>query len=260
MRKCRCFERSCQSTFCAVSSFWLFKRRLASSNKHEPPLKRSLKPTTEMGVNASKAADSGPDTNRKSLRPRSSFNILQRTRTPSASTRVNSRTTEVSGQRPAYVSVDGTGPSGNVSGDKDDVAHASRPSSAAISVPCDSTVGSDKGSRSSYSTSSTATPATTTEETEETSVDEESSDSSRHATPVPIPRITLPTTFVLPEDSPTKYGLRTAQTPSPELSLSQAQRMKMSPGALFQVRSMLCDYRRAASDSSLARRHANQSS
>lgn len=213
-----------------------------------------------MGANASKAADSGPDTNRKSLRPRSSFDILQRTRTPSASTRVNSRTTEASGPPPAYVSVDGTGPSGISSGNRDDVAHASRPSSAAISVPCDSTVGSDKASRSSYSTSSTATPATATEETEETSVDEESSDSSRHATPVPIPRMTLPTTFVLPEDSPTKYGLRTAQTPSPELSLLQAQRMKMSPGALFQVRSMFNYLQSRSPDFSLARRHANQSS
>lgn len=215
--------------------FTLFGRKFSNNDKHDPSLETPSSLSAEMGANPSKATDSGPETHRKPLRPRSSLNLLKRTRTPSGSARVNSGSTQTSCPPSTLITGDGTDSSRNSNGHKSGVQQASLPSTVAAFVQHASTPDSDKDSLSSYSTSSTATPATTAEETKVASADEESSDSSRHATPVPIPRISLPTTFVLPEDSPTKYGLRTTQTPSPELSLSQAQRLKMTAGALFQV-------------------------
>lgn len=60
------------------------------------------------------------------------------------------------------------------------------------------------------------------------------------STPVPppppeTPHIQLPTPPFLTEDSPTKYGLRVTQSPSPDRAMVATQRQKMTGAGLFVV-------------------------
>ena len=185
-----------------------------------------------MGTNSSKPGLHGAAPSRKALKSRSSLNLLKRTRTPSTSTRASC-------PLPVTASVDGAGHFEDaISSDVQTATTRSRKSSL-LSSTTEENGDDEEESRSvsSVSTSATATRLTTPTGIRKDvlsvlpSEDERPSASSPSSTP----KILLPTTSMLPEDSPTKYGLRTVQTPSPDKRLMRAQRKDMTGPGLFAV-------------------------
>lgn len=201
-----------------------------------------------MGAHQSKSSDgvcAEPPRHLKALRPRSSsLNLLKRGRTPSNSTRASC-------SLPVTLPLEGLGSFPAVNQEEKQTAAPSSqrsslaPDSSSLSCPIGEVVEDDeeddKETKSISETSSvvtatrfgTLTPTPIVGRTGSVSVRSD----SRSSTPGPIttPKTLLPTPSVLPEDSPTKYGLQTTQTPSPEAVLSRAQRKDMAGPTLFAV-------------------------
>lgn len=221
-------------------------RRGASSQLTSVPESGAAQPTTTMGGIPSKVGPHVNEAPHKKLRPRSSsLNLLKRTRTPSG--QAAARASIISQPNP----VEDT----TIVGASDSEAGYTRLSSGrrsgsestvktlSGSVHSHKSLGSNKDYVYDSDTSSTGTATRVTPPSEDQQelithvTDEESSGMSTPVPPPPpkTPQIMLPTPSILPEDSPTKYGLRVAHTPTPDRSLTDAQRQKMTGAGLFVV-------------------------
>lgn len=200
-----------------------------------------------MGAIPSKLGEQGDGPTRKPLRPRSSLNLLKRSRTTSSSTRASYPVV------PATVTVDVD----NIGYVKQttQLDELSSPASSQQSPPDRSLLSStikerdddDVGSISSTGSTATATRMTTPTNSGKhataTPMSAPAREECRSTTPSPsaTPKIMLKLPSMLPEDSPTKYGLRTASTPSPDkAALLRAQRKDMTPAGLFAVSQCSC--------------------
>lgn len=196
-----------------------------------------------MGANPSKPGEHGAAPSRK-LRPRSSINLLKRTRTTSNPTRASYPVPAI-----ATVDLDGVGDT-NSANHVDELSSPSSseqsPSSPVHNSLLSSTIEEledDGGSVSSTGTANRLTTPTkhgkhvapSTPPNEQTQESKPGTPDSLMTPRVPRIMLTLPT--MLPEDSPTKYGLRTGHTPSPERTLTKAQRRDMTGPTLFAVSS-----------------------
>lgn len=190
-----------------------------------------------MGANPSKPGERcvAPPS-RKHLKSRSSLNLLKRTRTPSNATRASC-------PLPETVLVGGPAYAGSRDNVEERVLPEHQQSSSNASAP--SSTSEEKGdesepdSASQYSTPETVTRPTTPINGHRDGQDASTpqSEDSRSGTPALslTPKTLLAPPAMLPEDSPTKYGLRTTRTPSPEKGMTRAQRMKITGPGLFAV-------------------------
>ncbi|KAF1353594.1 hypothetical protein BDV97DRAFT_118562 [Delphinella strobiligena] len=205
-----------------------------------------------MGANPSKPGERcvAPPS-RKHLKSRSSLNLLKRTRTPSTATRASCplpETVPVGG--PPYTKIRNNA--------EEQVSPEYQPSSSNASALSSTSErredGSDPDSASQYSTPETVTRPTTPinghGKGEDASTPQ--SEDSRPGTPALslTPKTLLAPPAMLPEDSPTKYGLRTRRTPSPEKGMTRAQRMKITGPGLFAVCPTVAQRLACISDSS----------
>jgi hypothetical protein len=209
-------------------------RRGASSQLTSVPESASA----QMGAVPSRVAPPHvSETPHKKLRPRSSsLNILKRTRTPSGKTlqpepepSVHTTTLEATECQADYTRTSLGCRSGSETTVKtlNDSVHSSK-----------SLVDSEDASGYGSDTSSTGTATRVTPPSEQQAHPDD--EPSGMTTPVPppppkTPQIQLPTPPFLTEDSPTKYGLRLAHTPSPDRSMAASQRQKMTGAGLFVV-------------------------
>lgn len=197
---------------------------------------------TTMGGVPSKTASNVNEAPHKKLRPRSSsVNLLKRNRTPSGHTAVrtpavtqpsasvDTTTIEVSESEADYTRISLARRSDSQSTVKtlSDSVHSNR-----FEIPKDDTFESDA--------SSTRTATRVTPSSEAAIVFGADDEKSGMSTPVPphppkTPHIQLPTPPFLTEDSPTKYGLRVTQSPSPDRATVATQRQKMTGAGLFVV-------------------------
>lgn len=229
-----------------MAPFALFTHRSfrRGTSSQSTPASESATPQqkTAMGGMPSKAASSVNEVPHKKLRPRSSsMNLLKRNRTPSANTTVRTSTTtqpstsadtttfEVSESEADYTRISLARRSDSQSTVKtlSDSVHSNR-----FDTIKDTSFESDA---SSIRTATRVSPPS-----DEHVVFGADDESSGMTTPVPhrppkTPQIQLPTPPFLTEDSPTKYGLRVAHSPSPDLYMASTQRQKMTGAGLFVV-------------------------
>ncbi|KAI4852543.1 hypothetical protein E4T45_04667 [Aureobasidium sp. EXF-8846] len=215
-------------------------RRGTSSQSTPPSDSATAQQKTAMGGVPSKAASSVNEAPHKKLRPRSSsMNLLKRNRTPSANTAartstvtqpsasVDTTTIEVFESEADYTRISLARRSDSQSTVKtlSDSVHSNR-----FEIIKDDSFESDA--------SSTRTTTRVTAPSDELVVLGADDEHSGMSTPVPprslkTPQIQLPTPPFLTEDSPTKYGLRVTQSPSPDLFKAATQRQKMTGAGLF---------------------------
>lgn len=219
-------------------------RRSTSSQLADVPASGPTQLIADMGGAPSKVGSAVSETSHKKLRPRSSsLHLLKRNRTPSG--HAAARASYV--VHPAPPVVTSTVEDDDTGTDYTRISTGRRSGSGSTvktlsdSVHASQSLEDGKDVESSSDTSSTGTIAgVTSNDQEDTVVHHPVDEPSGMTTPVPpapprTPHIMLPTPPFLTEDSPTKYGLRITHTPSPERSLTNAQRKKMSGAGLFVV-------------------------
>lgn len=224
-------------------------RRGATSQLTSVPESASAQQKTDMGGIPSKVVSQVNESSQKKLKHRSSsLNLLKRNRNPSGHAAVR---TSVVPQSPPSVDTSTTE-------DAESEADYTR-SSLGQRSGSESTVKSlsdslhskryesskDDGFESDASSTRTATRVTPPSGLQKEWQDEiihfgAEDEPSGMSTPVPppppkTPQIQLPTPPFLTEDSPTKYGLRVTQSPSPDRSMAASQRQKMTGAGLFVV-------------------------
>jgi hypothetical protein len=217
-------------------------RRGTSSQSTPPYDSATAQQKTAMGGVPSKAASSVNEAPYKKLRPRSSsMNLLKRNHTPSANTAartstvtqpsasIDTTTIEVFESEADYTRISLARRSDSQSTVKtlSDSVHSNR----------FETIKDDSFESDASSTRTTTRVTAPSDELVVLGADDEPSGMS---TPVPprslkTPQIQLPTPPFLTEDSPTKYGLRVTQSPSPDLFMAATQRQKMTGAGLFVV-------------------------